>query len=112
MQGMTVAKWSLESGQTEAGLETLTAAVHEGRQLVSGLIRRASMGDSTELTSAPATPTASTSPIQAAHRSDPQALPDERGSDRPGVSPMFQKSDASPSRGLVPRIGRVLFAAQ
>lgn len=85
IQGMTAAKWSLESGQTEAGLETLTATVHEGHQLVSGLIRRANMGGSTEPAPAPATPPASTSPMQAAHRSHPQALTGERGSKRPDL---------------------------
>ena len=82
IQGMTAAKWSLESGQAEAGLGTLTATIHEAHQLVSGLIRRANMGGSTEPAPAPAIPTAPASPVQAAHRSTPRPLPDERGSER------------------------------
>ena len=48
IQGMTAAKWSLESGQTDVCLQTLTATVGEAQQLVSGLIRRANMGGSSE----------------------------------------------------------------
>ena len=48
IQQMTAAKWSFEAGQTDAGLQALTATVHEAQQLVSGLIRRADMGDRAE----------------------------------------------------------------
>ena len=44
IQRMTAAKWSLEAGRADAGLEALTAAVTEAQQMVSGLIRRADMG--------------------------------------------------------------------
>jgi glucose-6-phosphate-specific signal transduction histidine kinase len=47
VQRMTAAKWALESGQTEAGLQALTRAVSEGQRLVSDLIRRAEMGGRT-----------------------------------------------------------------
>lgn len=70
IQGMTAAKWSLESGESESGLEILTATVHKGHQLVSGLIRRANMGGSTEPAPTPANPT--TSPRQPAHHSHPE----------------------------------------
>ena len=48
VQQMTAAKWRLEAGQTEAGLQILSAALSEAEQLVSGLIRRAGMGERTE----------------------------------------------------------------
>jgi lysylphosphatidylglycerol synthetase-like protein (DUF2156 family) len=48
VQQLAAAKWSFEAGQTAAGLETLTSAVHEAQRLVSGLIRRAGMGDHSE----------------------------------------------------------------
>lgn len=44
VQRMTVAKWSLESGNADAGLEALTEAMTEAHRLVSGLIRQADMG--------------------------------------------------------------------
>jgi hypothetical protein len=48
VQRMTAAKWSLESGLTEVGLDILTTAVSEAHQLVSDLLRRADMGDRAE----------------------------------------------------------------
>jgi glucose-6-phosphate-specific signal transduction histidine kinase len=48
VQRMAAAKWSLEAGQTEAGVQALTTAVHEAQQLVSELIRRADMADHAE----------------------------------------------------------------
>ena len=48
VQRMTAAKWSLESGLTEAGLDILTTAVSEAHQLVSDLLRRADMGERAE----------------------------------------------------------------
>jgi hypothetical protein len=48
IQRMTAAKWSLEAGHTEDGLKALTLAMTEAEQLVSGLIRRAGMGDRSE----------------------------------------------------------------
>jgi glucose-6-phosphate-specific signal transduction histidine kinase len=44
VQGMAAAKWSLEAGRTEAGLQTLEETIGLGHQLVSGLIRDAGMG--------------------------------------------------------------------
>lgn len=41
VQGMSAAKWSLEAGRTEAGLQTLEETVQLGHQLVSDLIRQA-----------------------------------------------------------------------
>jgi hypothetical protein len=48
VQQLAAAKWSFEAGQTDAGLETLTLAIHEAQHLVSGLIRAAGMGDHSE----------------------------------------------------------------
>jgi K+-sensing histidine kinase KdpD len=48
VQRMTAAKWALEAGRVDAGLSDLTAAVSEAQQLVSGLIRRADMGERAE----------------------------------------------------------------
>ena len=48
VQRMAAAKWSLEAGQTDAGLEKLTVAVAEAQRLVSELIRRAQMGERAE----------------------------------------------------------------
>jgi glucose-6-phosphate-specific signal transduction histidine kinase len=48
IQRMTAAKWSFEAGQTDAGLQALTTAVQEAQRLVSGLIRRADMGERAE----------------------------------------------------------------
>ena len=49
VQRMTAAKWSLESGLTEVGLDILTTAVSEAHQLVSDLLRRADMGERAEV---------------------------------------------------------------
>ena len=48
VQGMAAAKWSLESGQTDLGIRTLEATLNQAQDLVSGLIRRAEMGDRAE----------------------------------------------------------------
>ena len=44
VQGMAVAKWSLEAGQVEAGLKALNETIDVGHRLVSELIRRADRG--------------------------------------------------------------------
>ena len=49
IQRMVAARWSLEAGQTDVGLQILTAAVSEAELLVSGLIKRAGMGERTEV---------------------------------------------------------------
>jgi hypothetical protein len=48
VQGMVAAKWSLESGQTDLGIRTLETTLIQAQDLVSGLIRRADMGDRAE----------------------------------------------------------------
>ena len=48
IQGMAAAKWTLESGQVDAGLRILETTIAEAHELVSRLIRRAEMGDRTE----------------------------------------------------------------
>lgn len=48
VQGMVAAKWSLESGQTDVGLRTLSDTITRAHDLVSGLVRRAGMGSRTE----------------------------------------------------------------
>jgi glucose-6-phosphate-specific signal transduction histidine kinase len=49
IQQMTAARWALEGGRTEVGQQILTAAVTDAQRLVSGLIRRADMGERSEL---------------------------------------------------------------
>lgn len=49
VQGMAAAKWSLEAGRTESGLQTLDETIGEAQRLVSGLIRRADMAQSSEM---------------------------------------------------------------
>ncbi len=44
VQGMAAARWSLEAGRHEAGLETLVETLVLGQQLVSKLMREADMG--------------------------------------------------------------------
>jgi hypothetical protein len=48
IQGMAAAKWSFEAGSIDAGLTTLDDTLGRARELVSGLIRQAGMGDRTE----------------------------------------------------------------
>lgn len=48
VQGMVAAKWSLEAGNVDAGLETLNATINQAHELVSGLIRQAGMGGRAE----------------------------------------------------------------
>ncbi len=49
IQGMAAAKWSLESGQVEAGLRILEGTIAQAQELVSRLISRAGMGDRAEV---------------------------------------------------------------
>lgn len=44
VQGMAVAKWSLEAGRHESALKTLEETLDLGHQLVSNLMREADMG--------------------------------------------------------------------
>ena len=44
VQGMSAAKWALESGRTESGLKTLDETLKLGHELVSQLLRDADMG--------------------------------------------------------------------
>ncbi len=44
IQGMAAAKWALEAGRTESGLQTLGETIELGHQLVSELLRDADMG--------------------------------------------------------------------
>jgi hypothetical protein len=46
VQGMSAAKWSIEAGRTEAGLDALRETVERGHRLVSELIRAAGAGSS------------------------------------------------------------------
>jgi hypothetical protein len=48
VQGMAAAKWSLDAGQIEAGGQILSQTIVLGDRMVSGLIRRAGMGERTE----------------------------------------------------------------
>lgn len=48
VQGMVAAKWSLESGQTDVGLRTLSDTIVRAHALVSGLVRRAGMAGRSE----------------------------------------------------------------
>lgn len=48
VQGMAAAKWSLEAGRIQAGLDTLNQTLALGHQLVSGLLRDTNMGVDTE----------------------------------------------------------------
>ena len=48
VQGMAAAKWALEAGQVDAGLQTLTETITRAHELVSVLIRQAGMGGHTE----------------------------------------------------------------
>jgi hypothetical protein len=48
VQGMAAAKWSLDAGQVEAGGQILSQTIVLGDRMVSGLIRRAGMGERSE----------------------------------------------------------------
>jgi hypothetical protein len=48
VQGMVAAKWSLEAGQTDVGLRTLSDTITRAHALVSGLVRRAGMAGRSE----------------------------------------------------------------
>jgi hypothetical protein len=61
VQGMAAARWSLEAGRVEAGLQTLDETIIHAHDLVSGLIRQAGMGDRTEQVSGVARSTPTTS---------------------------------------------------
>ena len=41
---MVTAKWALEAGQLESGLETLSSTISRAQELVSNLIRQAGTG--------------------------------------------------------------------
>jgi hypothetical protein len=73
VQRMSAAKWSLESGLTEVGLDILSTAVSEAHQLVSDLLRRADMGDRAEVLpgSGPVSDSRAVSDPGAAHRDAP-----------------------------------------
>jgi hypothetical protein len=47
VQGLAAAKWSLEAGRMDAGLNTLDQTMAQAQELVSGLIRQSSMGGQT-----------------------------------------------------------------
>jgi len=49
VQGMVAAKWSLESGDVDTGLATLTDTIKRAHELVSGLIREAEMGPGSDV---------------------------------------------------------------
>ena len=85
IQGMTAAKWSLESGQADAGLQTLTTTVREAQQLVSGLIRRANMGgrSSAPPVPPPSPPEAASRPVRAVHGNGPRGRPSGPGTEGP-----------------------------
>ena len=74
VQRMTAAKWSLESGLTEVGLDILSTAVSEAHQLVSDLLRRADMGDRAEVLpgSGPVSDSRAVSDPGSAHRDAPE----------------------------------------
>jgi hypothetical protein len=44
IQGMAAAKWAIEAGRTESGLQTLDQTIRLGHELVSELLRDADMG--------------------------------------------------------------------
>jgi len=48
VQGMAAARWSLDTGQVDAGKQILDQTIAEAHDLVSGLIRRADMGERTQ----------------------------------------------------------------
>lgn len=48
VQGMAAARWSFDSGQVDTGKQILDETIVQAHDLVSGLIRRADMGDRTE----------------------------------------------------------------
>ena len=53
VQGMSAARWSLDTGQVDTGKQILDQTIVEAHELVSGLIRRAGMGARTEPLHAP-----------------------------------------------------------
>ena len=44
IQGMAAAKWSIEAGRVETGLQTLDRTMAQAQEMVSDMIRRAGMG--------------------------------------------------------------------
>ena len=56
VQGMAAAMWSLDAGEVETGKKILKQTIAQAHDLVSGLIRRAGMGASTEPLHSPAPP--------------------------------------------------------
>ena len=53
VQGMAAARWSFDSGQMDTGKQILDETIAQAHDLVSGLIRRADMGERTEPLHAP-----------------------------------------------------------
>ena len=53
IQGMAAAKWAIESGQVERGLDTLDDTIRLGQQLVSGLIKDSGMGPAGQASAEP-----------------------------------------------------------
>jgi hypothetical protein len=60
VQGMAAARWALEAGRLEPGLHTLEETLVEAQELVSGLIRRADMGNHVTTTAWSETPPSTT----------------------------------------------------
>lgn len=50
VQGMAAARWSIEAGEVDRGVDILDRTIVQAQDLVSDLIRRADMGDRTEPT--------------------------------------------------------------
>ena len=75
VQGMAATKWSLNTGQVETGKQILDQTIVQAHELVSGLIRRAGMGASTE-----PCPHAHSRPATSDHwRGEPQEQREGRG---------------------------------
>jgi hypothetical protein len=72
VQGMAAAKWSLDAGQVEAGGQILSQTIVLGDQMVSGLIRRAGMGERSE-------PFHAAGGFSRQHRDGPTGVPPDRG---------------------------------
>ncbi|MFI7065237.1 hypothetical protein ACIBL3_29880 [Kribbella sp. NPDC050124] len=53
VQGMAAARWALETGRVDAGLQTLEQTITQAEELVSGLIRQAGLGGSSPAAIAP-----------------------------------------------------------
>jgi hypothetical protein len=73
VQGMAAAKWSLDAGQVEAGGQILSQTIVLGDRMVSGLIRRAGMGERSEALHA------AVGVSGQEHSDGPTAVPPDRG---------------------------------